>query len=181
MVKLSESAGGGDGVYPYWIKRNGKLIKDKDLGPDDLVKLTEGGAYRDLELYAIGADTYQTQGQYPGERRGLVLRQMDDQFDQHGELFRTSVRYAETAKGMGPKTMIGQIFTSIRDGVFPDDEEVDDDFWLSMLGGHFQAMIEVSDDGQYMNLVNDTIKPVRKAKKTTTKSTNELIDEDEAA
>jgi hypothetical protein len=186
MVKLSEKAGGGDGTYPYWVKRGDKLIKDKMIGADELV-VPEEGMFKNLELYAIGKDTFQSTGQYPKEKRAIIMRILDEGHDNYKELVRTTVNYSETPEGLGPKTYIGQIFTAIRGGTYPDDEDTDDAFWLSMLGGRFQAILTVSDDGVYVNFAKDSIKACKssaakpKTKVSADDTDNELTAEDDEA
>jgi hypothetical protein len=179
MVTLSASSGGG-GDYEYWVARSGKLVKDKMIPGDEFV-VPEEGLYKTLELYGLGADTFMSQGQYPKQKRAIVLRILDDGHENYRDLVRTTINYEETARGLGPKTYIGQIFTAIRGGEYPDGEDITDDFWLSMIGGRFQAILTVSDDGQYVNFGKDSIKPCRaKAAKPARKvEDNPLIAEDE--
>lgn len=184
MVKLSASAGGG-GDYEYWVVRNDKLIKNHIIKSDSLIT-PEADAYRTLELVGLGADTYTTNGQFgEKERRALVIRVLDQDSPNYKEMFRTSVTYTETPRGLGPKTMIGQLFTAIHGGEYPDDADTGtDEFWLTIIGGRFQAMLSVSDDGQFTNLVKDTIKACRRAtpaKASKKSDDNELTAEDEEA
>lgn len=182
MVTLSKDAGSSGGDYEYWVARSGKLVKDKLIGSEEFV-VPEEGLFKTLELYALGADTFTSKGAYPKEKRAIVMRVLDEGHENYRDLIRTTVNYEETERGLGPMTYIGQIFTAIRGGEYPDGEDINDDFWLSMLGGRFQAILTVSEDEKYVNFGKDSIKPCRtRTAKTKTKSdeANPLIEEDDA-
>lgn len=186
MVTLSKGGGGGD--YEYITSRGGKLIR-KIIPGDDFVT-PEEGLFKKLELHAIGAQTFQSTGQFPKEKRAIVMRVLDEGHDNFKELVKTTVNYTHSAKGLGEKTYIGQIFTAIL-GEYPDGVDIDDpgdasdddEFWNEILGGHFQAILTVSDDGQYVNFGKDSIKACKKPATSAPRARkpadrNELIDED---
>lgn len=185
MVTLSKSSGGGD--YEYILARNGKLIR-KTIEGDQFI-VPEEGMFKRLELYGIGAETYESTGKFPKEKRAIVMRVLDDGHENHKELIRTSINYTHSARGLGEKTYIGQLFTAIlgeypvgRDIDDPAEAEPTDEFWLSILGGQFQAILGISDDGQYVNFAKDSIKPCRQKAEPAAKpgKRNELIEEDDA-
>lgn len=181
MVTLSKDAG-GSGTYEYLVSKNGQL-DTVEISGDDFV-VPDAGNYRKLELKALSTDTYTVNTKYgEKQRRGVVLRILDQDSPFYKELVRTSVPYEETARGLGPNTMIGQIFTAVRGGEYPDGEDIDDDFWASIIGGQLECNLSISEDGKWVNIVKDTIKAVRKpaSRPASARKGNALIDEDDAA
>jgi len=184
MVTLSKG-GSGDGDYEYITSQRGKLILKTIPGADFVVP--EEGMFKKLELYAIGADTFVSKGQFAKEKRSIIMRVLDDGHENYKELIKTTINYTHSAKGLGEKTYIGQIFTAIL-GEYPDGYDIDDpkeapdddEFWNQVLGGQFQAILTVSDDGLYVNFGKDSIKACKKsAPKPGNSKKNELIDDDE--
>lgn len=149
------------GSFTYIIKRGGKLEELEFESEDSIVPEEE--IYRSLELYGVGTSTYDVTftdkggGQKVTPKLGLLLRIIDENDDQHRGIFITSITY-DTA---GPKSGFGQIAACILGA--PYVGKINNDFWLSILGGRFGATLKLNESGgrTYVNLVHESYKPVK--------------------
>jgi hypothetical protein len=144
------------GSYRYVIKRSNQL-EEIEVEREDLITPDED-AYRCLEFYGIAVDPYEVT--FEGEtttKINLLLRIIDESDAQHKGIFRTSV----TFESCGPKSTFGQIAAAIMGEPFIG--AIDNDFWLSILGGRFAASFTRKEkpDATYMNLVHGSPRPAR--------------------
>lgn len=167
------------GAYKYVIVKAGKLTEIEIEREDTIVPDEE--MYRCLEFYGVATETYPVT--FEGEtstKIGLLLRIVDENDPQHKGIFLTSA----TFESVGPKSTMGQIVAAILGEPFTGT--INDEFWLSVLGGRFGATLnlKVKADRTYVNLVHGSFKPARtktaaKPAGKTAPATDPFADDDE--
>lgn len=141
------------GPQSFVVKKNG-VLEELEVEREDLVT-PEEQRYKNLEFCGIATKTRdQTFDDKTTTKIALLLRIIDSADPLHKGMFTSEVTY----EGCGPQSTIGQIFTAIRGEPFVGT--MDNDFWLSILGGRFSVSLRVNEKG-YVSINHKSAQPAK--------------------